>query len=220
MNFSKASVVLFTTALSLMSATVPTQVSADELQVAYKTFYSHVRKLNSQDTDALQFGFGFMNIHTQTLCEINSARISTQKQQIPIVVTPEYRFTLPAEKALSLADAMVVLDLTQASNICDISVQLETKPEFVKSRYTKQELHFLYEQYVSFFDDIGGFMSFMMPKVNGLTIQFSDKNLSAIVSNNIEINKGLLLIKAEDFDALTELTLPQKPLRITATTSK
>lgn len=195
-------------------------VVADELQVAYKTFYSHVSKLSNEDTNALQFAFGFTNIHSQTLCTINSARISTQKQQIPLVVSPENRFTLPSEKALRLADAVVVLDLTEPSNTCDISVQLETKPKYLQTQYTTDELNMLYQQYTAFFDDVGGFMSFMMPKVDGLTFQFTNKSLNHVLDNGMRIEQGLLVLDANKISALKQITLPFKPLRITAKTTK
>ncbi|GAB54996.1 hypothetical protein GPUN_0861 [Glaciecola punicea ACAM 611] len=204
----------------IMSLSASKTAKSEELQVAYKTFYSHVKKLDSQETNALQFAFGFMNIRTKSLCQINSARISTEKQQIPIEITPEYRFTLPSERALRLADAVVILDLTEPSNICDISVQLETKPEHVKSSYTSQELDLLYDQFATFFDDIGGFMSFMMPEVDGLTIQFKDKNLTAALSNGMQIKDGKLILSSNELPILNNVILPSVPLRITAKTSR
>ncbi|MFT6269095.1 MAG: hypothetical protein ACJAVV_001915 [Alphaproteobacteria bacterium] len=220
MSVFRNSVLGITLALVLMGAGLPKKSKADELQVAYKTFYSHVSKLSADGTNALQFAFGFMNIHTKNLCQINSVRISTQKQQIPIEVSPEYRFTLPSEKALRIADAVVILDLTEPSNTCDISVQLETKTEYVKASYTIEELNLLYQQYVAFFDDIGGFMSFMMPKVDGLTIQFKDKALSSSLTNGMQIENGLLVIDASDLAKLDQISLPSMPLRITAKTTK
>lgn len=205
---------------SLIALGSPNKVSANTLNVEYKTFYSHLNKLSSDETDALQFAFGFMNIHTKKLCEINSAKISTEKQQIPLEVTAEQRFTLPTDKILRLAKALVVLELNEASNICDISVQLETKPEYLKTNYSGQELAFIYQQYVAFFDDVGSFMSFMMPDVDGITIQFKDKTLSETLSNDIVIQNGVLTIQGSKLPTLNELTLPQLPLRITAITSK
>jgi hypothetical protein len=193
---------------------------ADELLVDYKTFYSHVRKLDSEETNALQFAFGFINIRTKDLCEIKSARISTQKQQIPVEVSSENRFTLPSEKALRLADAVVILDLAVASNICDISVQLETKPEYLSNTYTTDKLDFLYKQYTAFFNDVGGFMSFMMPKVDGLTFQFSDKSLNENLTNEIQIINGMMLVQDDNFSKLDNVPLPNIPLRITAKTTK
>ena len=209
-----------TCVMIIMSLVWSTCAVSEELQVDYKTFYSHVRKLDSEDTNALQFAFGFVNIHTKALCEISSARISTQKQQIPIHVTAENRFTLPSEKALRLADALVILELTQAANICDISVQLETKPEYLKRSYDAQELKLLLSQYQTFFDDIGGFMSFLMPKVNGITIQFSADDLSGTTDTGLDIKNGRLFLSASDVADINTLVLPQMPLRITASTTK
>jgi hypothetical protein len=195
-------------------------VKSDTLMVGYKTFYSHLSKLKSEDTNALQFAFGFINIHTKQLCEINSARISTEKQQMPLTVTPEFRFTLPTEKVLKLANATVVLELTEKSNICDISVQLETKPEYLKTSYAAEELELIYQQYSNFFDDVGGFMSFMMPTVNGIIIRFGDKTLSGPLSNGMQISKGILSVNANEISRLHNVDLVKIPLRITAKTSK
>ncbi len=204
--------------LSMVGLSPLTQ--AETLNVEYKTFYSHVRKLNDEETEALQFAFGFMNIRTNELCVINEARISTDKMQIPIQVTSENRFTVPSEKALQLANAMIIVDMLEANNICDISVQLETKPEYLKTSYTQEELQFLYQQYQAFFKEMGGFMSFMMPKVNGLTFQFKDAELNTLLPNDMQINQGLLTILAEDFASIEQLDLPRSPHRVTAITSQ
>lgn len=220
MTLSSASVFTISFWVLIVLLNVTNIAKASTLEVKYRTFYSHLSKLTSDDTNALQFAFGFMNIHTKKLCEINSAQISTQKQQIPLEVTPEYRFTLPTDKILSLAEALVVLELTEASNICDISVQLETKPEYLKDSYDAGELAIIYQQYVTFFDDVGSFMSFMMPEVDGLTIQFEDKKLSLTLSNGMQIKHGALIINSDDINQLNNVSLAQLPLRITAKTSK
>ena len=196
------------------------QALADEVEVRYKTFYSHVKKLNDDDTRALQFAFGFTNIQTGKLCEIKAARISTQKQQLPLTVSPENRFTIQSEKALNLADAKVVLDFEEPSNICDISVQLETKPEYLKESYTHGELTFIYDQYAAFFDNMGSFLSFMMPKVEGLMFQFGDDNLNQQTAGGEVITKGILKLDDDWFEEERELKLKKAPLRITAIASK
>ncbi len=193
---------------------------AEQLQVQYKSFYSHVRKLNSEDTNALQFAFGFVNVRTQGLCTINKAYISTDKQDLPLTVSPEGRFTVPSEKALKMADALVVLDLEEAANICDMSVQLETKPEFLKTEYTNKDLVFLYEQYQAFFNEMGSFLSFLMPQVDGLRFQFEDENLKAELQKGYTLKAGMLELNEQELRAEKVLKLPQAPLRITASTNK
>jgi hypothetical protein len=194
--------------------------SSEEIEVSYKSFYSHVRKLNNDDTKDLQFAFGFMHIEKGRLCKINSARISTQKQQIPLEVSPEYRFTVQSEKALRLANAMVVVDIEEAANKCDMSVQLETKPDFLKTTYTSEELKNIYQQYQAFFNEMGSFLSFMMPTVKGLTIQFTDQNLSVALNGEERIVAGILNISEERINEINRLELPSAPLRITAQASR
>jgi len=192
---------------------------AETLEVSYKSFYSHVNKLKGEETEALQFAFGFMNIKTQSLCAIKQARISTEKQQIPLTVI-DNRFTVPSERALRLADALVILDLAEPANICDMSVQLETKPELLKTEYSNDDLLYLYQQYTSFFDEMGGFLSFMMPKVTGIKLYFEDKTLTQKLADKVSIENGQLSLSAENITAVDSLSLAEAPLRITAITSK
>jgi hypothetical protein len=199
---------------SLIILPKPTQ--AEEIQVSYKTFYSHVRKIDNEDTQALQFAFGFIHVTTGRLCKINAARISTQKQQIPLDVSAENRFTVPSERALSMADASIIIDVTEPSNQCDISVQLETKPEYLKRYYSFEDLTFIHEQYEAFFSEMGSFMSFMMPSVNGLVIQFEDQSLTTTMANGYQITQGSLTLDEAFFERKKPLNLPVVPLRITA----
>jgi hypothetical protein len=161
-----------------------------------------------------------MHIETGRLCKINSARISTQKQQIPLDVTSEYRFTIQSEKALRLANAMVVVDIEEAANKCDMSVQLETKPDLLKNSYTGEDLKSIYQQYQAFFNEMGSFLSFMMPTVKGLSLQFTDQNLSATLKGEERIVAGILNISEERINEINRLELPSKPLRITAQASR
>ncbi|MDP6879273.1 MAG: DUF2987 domain-containing protein, partial [Alteromonas macleodii] len=166
-------------------------VAAETIDVEYSRFYSHVKKLDNEDTQALQFAFGFVRVGEGRLCEVNGASIVTDKKTLPLEVSDEGRFTVPTEKALKLANALVRIDLNERANVCDMSVQLETKPEYLKQYYTKDDLTFLYGQYEAFFNEMGSFLSFMMPSVKGLMIQFDDKNLDFITPQGVQINNGV-----------------------------
>jgi hypothetical protein len=208
------------TVLALGCAFIVSPALADEVEVAYKTFYSHVKKLDNEDTQALQFAFGFTYVQNGKLCHINSARISTEKKQMPLKVSKEQRFTIQSEKALNLANAKVVIDFKEPSNQCDISVQLETKPEYLKENYTFEELSFLYQQYEAFFNEMGSFLSFMMPNVSGLMFQFEDTNLSEATKTGERVSEGTLMLNDEWFENERGLRLQRKPLRITAIATK
>ena len=196
-----------------------TQVVAETIDVEYSRFYSHVKKLDNEDTQALQFAFGFVRVGEGRLCGVNAASIVTDKKTMELEVSDEGRFTVPTERALKLANALVRIDLVERANVCDMSVQLETKPEYLKQYYKKEELTFLYEQYEAFFNEMGSFLSFMMPSVKGLMIQFDDKNLDFITPRGVQINNGVLQIEQDWIDDAKGLTLPHAPLRITAMAS-
>lgn len=100
-----------------------------QLTVEYKTFYSHLRKIDAEDTPSLQFAFGFMNEQTKAPCIINKALIHTQKVDIPLALNAMNRFSLPKERALKLADAEVTVQFEHAhQNACQLSMLLQANP--------------------------------------------------------------------------------------------
>lgn len=193
---------------------------AEVLEVEYSRFYSHLRKLNSDDVQALEFAFGFSRVGQGRLCDIKSAEIVTDKKTMPVTVTNEQRFTLPQEKALKLANALIRIELEESANVCDMSVQLQTKPEYLKTHYSADELAMLVEQYEAFFNEMGSFLSFMMPSVKGLTFQFDDESMSRPVKDAPNINAGYLQLPEAWLKQEKSLTLPEKPLRVTAIASR
>ncbi|WP_414830820.1 DUF2987 domain-containing protein [Alteromonas sp. H39] len=195
-------------------------VLADIIDVEYSRFYSHVRKLGSDDTQALQFAFGFLRVGEGRLCDINTATIVTDKQNLPLEVSSENRFTVPADKVLKMAEAFVRIDLAERANVCDMSVQLETKPEYVKTEYTAEELATLLDNYRAFFNEMGSFLSFMMPSVEGLMIHFEDDELDSLIKDAPAINNGMLMLDMDWLEKGKGITLPEKPLRVTAIASK
>ncbi|KXJ60099.1 MAG: hypothetical protein AXW14_13845 [Alteromonas sp. Nap_26] len=203
-----------------MALLVTSAVSyAETIGVEYSRFYSHVKKLDNEDTQALQFAFGFIRVGEGRLCGIKEAAIVTDKKTLPLTVSDEGRFAVPNEKALKLANALVSIALDEPANVCDMSVQLETKPEYLKQYYSKDDLNFLYGQYEAFFNEMGSFLSFLMPTVTGLMIHFDDKELDFITPQGYEITNGVLRIEQDAISASKGITLPKAPLRITAIAS-
>ena len=197
-----------------------TYVTAETLEVEYSSFYSHVKKLDDPDTNALRFAFGFMHIAEKRLCHISSAQITTQKQTIDLTVENNNRFTVPTDKILKMARAKVVIELGDQANQCDMSVQLETLPSFLKIQYSHEELLLLFNQYQAFFDEMGGFLSFMMPSAQGLLLHFNqDVTLPDRLQPLMGENGGISLSK-KWLQQQKDLELLTKPLRITAIVEK
>lgn len=156
--------------LLLFGFSVP--VYSGELRLDYSSFYSHLRKLDNDELGTLQFAFGFLNVRSKQLCSTQNVMIHTDKKDIPIEVTPDKRFVLPSEKALKLAKAEVRIQLKEVNNQCDLSVLLQVKPTLLKDGVNNAELQTYFVAFDSFFDKMGGFLSFMMPSPDGLHLHF------------------------------------------------
>ena len=199
---------LFTSLLAFVS-------HGETMTMDYGSFYSHVKKLDDEDTSALQFAFGFKRVQHDYLCPIKGAFIQTQKKNIPLNVTAENRFTVPSEKALKMAKAVVVVELGEKSNLCDMSVQLETKPAFLKTQYDAGTLEMLLMQYQHFFDKMGGIMSFLMPSADGLKFHFAEQ-IDDKISSNLVLKNNLVVLDEDSINKGMSLDLPLVPIRITA----
>jgi hypothetical protein len=195
-------------------------LKAETLEVEYASFYSHVKKLDNPETNALRFAFGFMHIAEKRLCHIHNAQIITQKQTIPLLVENNNRFTVPVDKILKIAKAKVEIELDDQANRCDMSVQLETLPAFLKEKYNQEELLFLFNQYQAFFEKMGGFLSFLMPSATGLLFHFeSDVKLSNNLQS-LQDENGVLVLSKNWLMQQNTLELPEKPLRVTSLVEK
>lgn len=201
-------------------AAIPLQ--ADTLKLDYASLYSHTRKLDQETMPALQFAFGFAHQKQPRMCRIKHAFIHTPKQDITLQVTSEQRFTVPSERALKLAEAVINVELDDMAEHCDMSVQLETKENYLRANYSLGELNMLQRQYIAFFDQMGGFMSFLMPSVKGLIMHFDQPPEQHAVSEGLQpqpgINGNQLQISRKWLAKQQELnlTLQEKPRRIVA----
>jgi hypothetical protein len=197
-----------------------TYAAAETLEVEYSSFYSHVKKLDEPETNALRFAFGFQHITEKRLCHISSAKIVTQKQTLELTVEDNERFTVPTDKILKMAKAQVVLELDDQANRCDMSVQLETLPSYLKTQYSHDELFMLFEQYQAFFDEMGGFLSFMMPSAEGLLFHFDEGTTLPEILQPLINKEGTIALSKIWLVNSKGLELPQKPLRITSIVEK
>ncbi|MBC3766936.1 DUF2987 domain-containing protein [Neptunicella marina] len=161
--------------VGLMSLLLPFFATAETLKLEYATFYSHLRKIDDEALNKLQFAFGFKHVGENRLCQIGKALIHTQKVDLPVDVSSSQRFTLPTEKALKLARAEVQLDIVEPVNQCDMSVKIEAKTGLLKDSLSKSEIVMLMAQFDEFYSDMGSFLSFLMPKPDGLLFEFSQK---------------------------------------------
>ena len=126
------------------------------------------------------------------------------------------RFTVPVDKVLRMAKAKVAIELNDNANQCDMSVQLETQPQYLKSVYSFEDLNGLLIQYQAFFSNMGSFLSFMMPSAEGLVLHFGAAHTLPSDVSGIPILNGKMTLNQDWFKKRQGLSLPVQPLRITA----
>ena len=78
----------------------------------------------------------------------------------------------------------------------------------------------LFNQYHAFFDEMGGFLSFMMPSAEGLMFHFNEDVLLSKSLHPLMNNEGTISLSKKWLMQQKELELIHKPLRITAIVEK
>lgn len=179
------------------------QLWAGELHLEYADFYSHLRKLNGEELQSLQFAFGFIHVQSKDLCQLSSVLIDTDKKDIDVSVQSNRRFVLPNEKALKMAKARLLVKLEEPQNQCDLSVLLEVKPELFAEPINSSQLLSYFHAFEAFFDKMGGFLSFMMPSPSGLQITFQDPtSVPEAFAANTKLDGEYWQIKQDDIEQL------------------
>lgn len=170
--------------LTYSSAAHSSNTKSPMLKVAYKNFYTHLRKLDPQTLPRLHFAFGFVLPESKALCPLDEVFIHTPKKDIPIAIFNTNRFSLPRERALKLADAEVYIRFKAdffeqhavTAEACDLSVRLEADL-LQHTTLSVPDLQALNADFKTFFDNMGiGLFSFMMPETQGIKIHLQPSN--------------------------------------------
>ncbi|UAA37117.1 DUF2987 domain-containing protein [Paraneptunicella aestuarii] len=195
-KFKWSLLVLITLVFSFPILAVPEKSSEnpDQLIFSYSDFYSHLRKLDTEELDALQFAFGFAQHQSKKPCAIKNVFIHTQKQDIPVTVDTLQRFTLPKEKALKLANATVNVQFSPNQGDCDMSVLILAKPNW-ETQISSEQLNKIDGQFRTFFKEVGSFLSFLMPETKGIQLHYDMASSVPNLNNATKQDKRLLLSK-------------------------
>lgn len=194
------------------------------IDAEYKVFYSNVKRLKDESTAALRFRFRFVDVESKHSCQFDSLYIHTQKKDLPISVSSSGHFSVPSEKALYWASAKIRSTGHPKNQTCQLESGIETKPEYLKPRYDRDELVYLDKQYDNFFSAMGSMMAFLMPKNQGLRVEFPDQQSHQTAleqlekrfpQTTIQTTGRTLLLPTRLIESLTdELLFPAPPIKI------
>ncbi len=179
-------------------------MAANVLKLEYKSFYSHLRQLNDEQLQTLEFAFGFAHVDSSELCRIDSGEIVTDKKTLPVTIGDDNRFTLPTERALKLANAQLHLQIQQRPNQCDLSVLVRVKPVLLEQGLKAADLPVYAQAFDAFFEEMGGLFSFLMPKPKGVQVFVRDSETLPASLQSYYQNNGSLVLPKDSFAKLNQ----------------
>lgn len=151
---------------------------ATEFAVSYDGFYDRMKVVNKGDYLVAKVGFYLVDATTPTQpCVIDSGKIVTEQYEQPLSFTDKGQLLLPFETQLDKDKAVIVVQHSDAQQ-CQLQMQIEAVEDYSQT-LTKKQLFNTYQELENLMDDLSGFLmskvfSFLMPKMTGITVEFTD----------------------------------------------
>ncbi len=206
MNFIKPLLL----ALSLAPSAVLAQ---DKLELNYDGFFDRMKDLEEPEYQGVKLAFYLMDREGQP-CPITTAKLSTKVKQQDVYVLDNGEMLLPYEPLLDQDKALLVID-KKDSRECGLNMRLESNQLF-DAKVSKQHTLELTDKFAAAFDDLGGMMSFMLPKVRGITFKFADDVTPEMTNPALgECNQqsGCTILKGDLVKSDSEVEFNHKPVK-------
>lgn len=175
MNLSK--IVLLTLSIMPFSG-----LAQSKLELNYDGFFDRMKDLEEPEYQGIKLAFYLMD-REGAPCPVSSAKLTTKVKKQEVYVLDNGELLLPFEPLLDQDKALLVVD-KKDNRECGLNMRLESSSLF-NSKVSKQQALDLTNKFATAFDDLGGMMSFMLPKVEGVTFKFSDGVVPTIKPANI-----------------------------------
>lgn len=197
-------------ALSLLSLNATAQ---NKLELNYDGFFDRMKDLEEPEYQGVKLAFYLMD-REGAPCPVSGAKLTTKIKMQDVYVLDSGELLLPYEPLLDQDKALLVID-KKDNRECGLNMRLESSQLFNK-KVDKQKAIELTDKFAAAFDDLGGMMSFMLPKVQGITFKFDDNiapeltpvNLGKCEKGGCTILKGDLVKLDGDFEFNT------KPIKV------
>ncbi len=199
---------------ALMLATPITH--AQDYMFTYSKLYTQLKNNNKEGHDDVKVGVFFVNADTKQLCSIEKAWMEKEKHYEEFVIPASQELPLPVDKNLRSANPLVFVQ-TPKDTRCDYSFVVMTK-ESLQGNVSYAQLAPLMPQMQSMLEDLGGmFASWFTPKVQGITMEFSNSlNSSITFSNGAEkaIVNGKVQVALSEIGEGGYMILPEQTARV------
>ena len=186
----------------------------EKLELNYDGFFDRMDDIESAEYQGVKLAF-YLKDKNGVPCAVKQAKLTTKIKQQDVYVLESGEILLPYEPLLDQDKAILVIDKADNKE-CGLNMSLESNLLF-EQQVPKQQALQLTNTFDAAFDDLGGMMSFMLPKVKGITFKFKQgvegKLLNSSIAN-CNIEKGCTVLKEELEQIETDLTFSHKPVKV------
>lgn len=200
-------------ALLALSVLPISALAQNKLELNYDGFFDRMKDLEEPEYQGVKLAFYLMD-REGSPCPVSNAKLSTKVKEQEVYVLENGELLLPYEPLLDQDKALLLID-KKDDRECGLNMRLESNILF-NDKVSKQQALELTNKFAAAFDDLGGMMSFMLPKVEGITFQFAPEVAAEIApeklgkcdDNKCTVMKGDLV----KFDG--QLTFNNKPVKV------
>lgn len=154
-----------------LSAFVSANACAEFLILDYPAFYDQMEDVEDAEVKHIRMGVFARDKQGQP-CQLLSQQIKDKDGQIhELKVSDAGELLLPFDKALDEKKSEVILEVTDKT-ACQIQSDIFASGPHKKA-YSAQELNTYAEEFSALYKELGGMMSFMLPKVRGVGFVFA-----------------------------------------------
>lgn len=173
-------------------------MAQNTLELNYDGFFDRMKDLEEPEYQGVKLAFYLMD-REGSPCPVSNAKLTTKVKEQEVYVLDDGELLLPYEPLLDQDKALLVIEKKDARE-CGLNMRLESSALF-NNKVSKQQALDLTNKFAAAFDDLGGMMSFMLPKVEGITFKFDESvattiaptSLAKCESNSCTILKGDLV---------------------------
>lgn len=200
-------------ALLALSVLPISALAQNKLELNYDGFFDRMKDLEEPEYQGVKLAFYLMD-REGSPCPISNAKLSTKVKEQDVYVLENGELLLPYEPLLDQDKALLIID-KKDDRECGLNMRLESSILF-NDKVSKQQALDLTNKFAAAFDDLGGMMSFMLPKVEGITFQFDERVNAKITPEQLAQcdNNKCTVMKGDLVKFNGQLTFNNKPVKV------
>lgn len=185
----------------------------DKIELNYDGFFDRMKDIEEAEYQGVKLAF-YLRDKAGQACPVKSAKLATKLKEKEVYVLETGEILLPYAPKFDQDKANLVIE-KQDDRECGLTMSLESNVLFDANVPQKQALDITNKLALAF-DDLGGMMSFMLPKVEGITFKFEEGTLGQLTNSNIakcEIDTGCTIMASDLESFKGQLSFNKKPVK-------